>query len=93
MKFVLALTAFFLTISCSESFYYYCKRPTPVEQQRAQAMYNAFGTSLIEMDDARARKLFGCNYRSSDDVYVYKTLFGEKYVLARYGTAVMAAEE
>lgn len=93
MKFVLALAAFFLAISCSENFYAYCPKPTQADQQRAQSMYNAFGTSLIKMDAERARKLFGCNYRGSDDVYVYKTFFGEKYVLARYGTAVMAAEE
>jgi len=56
-------------------------------------MYNAFGTSIVEMDAVRAQKLFGSCYRRGDEIYVYNTLWNKKYVLARYGKAVTYVED
>ena len=56
-------------------------------------MYNAFGTSIINMEHERAEKIFGCNYRRGDDIYVYKTFWGEKYILTRYSTVITYEEE
>ena len=56
-------------------------------------MYNAFGTSIVEMGAPRAQKLFGSCYRRGDEVYVYNTLWNKKFVLARYGKAVTYVED
>jgi hypothetical protein len=55
-------------------------------------MYNAFGTSIVDMDSSTAAELFGKCYYRGDDVYIYKTLWGNKYVLARDGKAVTYIE-
>ena len=36
----------------------------------------------------RAKKLFGCLYERGDYVYVYRTFFGNQYILVRGNTAI-----
>jgi hypothetical protein len=65
-----------------------CQQTNLIKQQEAQSMYNAFGTSVAKMSPQEAQGLFGCYYRSGDDVYIYSTLWGEKFILARRGQAI-----
>ena len=90
MKKILFLSSLFLTSSCVNM--EYCNT-TEWKKQEAQSMYNAFGTSIVEMDATRSQKLFGGCYRRGDEVYVYNTLWNKKFVLARYGKAVTYVED
>ena len=92
MKKLLLLPILLVLAACDARFYG-CKPVSALRQQEAQSMYNAFGTSIIEMKQERAEKIFGCNYRRGDDIYVYKTFWGEKYILTRYSTVITYEEE
>jgi hypothetical protein len=87
-KFFILVILFSLTSCYARSCYV-----KPVKQQQAQSMYNAFGTSVISVTPEQGFKLFGDCYRPYDYVYVYKTLWGKKYILARYGEVITYSEE
>ena len=63
------------------------------KQQEAQSMYNAFGTNVVKIDSSKAEKIFGACYQQGDDIYAYKTLWGKKYILARFGHAITYVED
>jgi hypothetical protein len=68
-----------------------CRAPE-WKQQEAQRMYNAFGTSYVDMNPDQMWKTFGACYRPGDQAYVYKTLWNKKYILVRYGVVIIFAE-
>lgn len=82
------LLPIFLLFSCTARS---CFVPT-YKQQAAQVMYNAFGTSVVNVTPDQGFKLFGNCYRNSDYVYVYKTLWNKKYILVRYGEVLTYSE-
>ena len=58
------------------------------KQQEAQSMYNAFGTSVIDVTPNQGFQLFGNCYYDGDEVYVYKTFWGKKYILLHHGEVI-----
>ena len=90
MKKIFLLPILLLITSC-QGINGYCD-VTQWKQQEAQSMYNSFGTTLFEMTPEEASKTFGSCYYKGDDIYVYKTLWGKKFILARYGKAVTYVE-
>jgi hypothetical protein len=89
MKNIFLLAALLILASCHPA----CEK-NEIKQMEAQAMYNAFGTSIVrDMTNERAREIFGCYYQDGDQVYVYKTLWGEKYILMHLGQAVTYANK
>ncbi len=64
-----------------------CGQISGFKAQEAQSMYNAFGTVLARgITPEEGRKMFGCHYRpATDEIYSYKTFWGKKFILVRYG--------
>ncbi len=71
----------------------YCADPSEYVKNEAQSYYNSFGVYKTSMSAEKAQKLFGCNYRSGDAIYVYSALWGKKFILVRYNRAITYAEE
>lgn len=89
MKKIFLLTAFCLVSSCyGELNSIGCGYPSAYKTEEAKSMYNTFGTSIVDMTPQRARQIFGCYYNNGDKVYVYKTFWGEKFILVRYGKPI-----
>ncbi len=63
--------------------------PSERDRSDAEFYYNAFGTVLAKnVTDEEIKKLFGLYYSRGDQIYSYKTLWGEKLILVRGGRAV-----
>jgi len=89
MKKFLLLPVFLLAASCyGELGSLGCSEPSEYEKAQAKSMYNTFGTSRVEISDIQARKMFGCHYNDGDRIYSYKTFWGEKFILVRYGRPI-----
>ena len=88
MKKEFFLLILFFTSSCYAG---YCRVFT-YKQQEAQSMYNAFGTSVVDITPEQGSQLFGNCYRDGDTIYVYKTFWGKKYILTHYGEVVTYTE-
>ncbi len=65
---------------------------TDAKKNTAQSYYNSFGTLQTSVSEVEAKKLFGPCYKRNDKFFSYKTLWGEKLVLVRWGEAVTFAE-
>jgi hypothetical protein len=86
MKKLILLAIIFLTSSCQGLSTMGCYERSARKINYAKEMYNTWGTALVsDMTPQRADKMFGCYYRAGDRVYSYKTLWGEKFILVRYG--------
>ncbi len=89
----LLLTAFLFISSCVGMNGFGCLGPSDYDRNTAQEYYDTIGTSLVS--DAlhnKVRKKFSCYYRAGDKIYAYKTLWGVKYILVRYGQAITYVE-
>lgn len=88
---------FLLLLASTSCVYSYrgiaCIAPTEIKQQRAQAMYNSFGTKFENVSIERGREIFGCNFWDGDYVYSYSTLWGKKYILVHNGEPVTYVDE
>lgn len=63
--------------------------PSERERSDAEFYYNSFGTVLAkDVTPEEIKKLFGLYYSRGDQIYSYKTLWGEKLILVRGGKAV-----
>jgi hypothetical protein len=59
------------------------------KRQEAEEAYHDFGTFIEKgISEQRKREMFGCLYRSGDDVFAYSTLWGKKYILVRNGEPI-----
>ncbi len=79
--------------SCNNVDGFYWSSPSEYDRNSAQSYYNSFGTSKAYISKDKAKSLFGCNYRWTDVVYVYSTLFGKKYILVRHGEVITYADD
>lgn len=87
------LAIFLLLTSCVQSYGGVgCMRVSATKQQRAQAMYNTFGTVLEHKTLAEGREIFGCHFWDTDYIYSYSTLWGKKYILVRHGEVITYAD-
>ena len=63
--------------------------PSERDRSDAEFYYNAFGTVLAKnVTEEEIQKLFSLYYSRGDQIYSYKTLWGEKLILVRGGKAV-----
>ena len=63
--------------------------PSERDRRDAEFYYNAFGTVLAKnVTEKEIEKLFGLYYSRGDQIYSYKTLWGEKLILVRRGQAM-----
>jgi hypothetical protein len=87
---------FFLLLSACEGFDKFgCFAPTNYDKNLAEEYYQTLGTSLLDEDSKKFKKIkkkFFCYYKKGDKIYVYKTFFGEKYILVRRGAAITYVE-
>ena len=90
MKKISFLSICFLLTSCYTSGY--CD-VSEWKKNEAQSMYNDFGTTVAEMPQDKAARIFGNCYHRGDDIYSYNTLWSKKYILVRYDRAVTYIEE
>ena len=65
-----------------------CPHPSEYETNQAKSMYNTFGTLRVYIPEAQIKKMFGCHYNDGDRIYSYKTFWGEKFILVRYGRPI-----
>jgi hypothetical protein len=90
----LYLVLFFLLSSCYSIDGRFCSTPSEYTRSQAEDYYNSFGVFRERLSDAKAKKLFGCNFnKTTDYIYSYKTFWGKKLILVRYGKAVTWAED
>ncbi len=88
------LVLFFLISSCYSIDGRYCSIPSEYTRSQAEDYYNSLGVFREHLSDAKAKKLFGCNFhKTTDYFYSYKTLWSKKIILVRYGKAVTWAED
>ncbi|MES2962204.1 MAG: hypothetical protein V4694_07480 [Pseudomonadota bacterium] len=89
MRKIFVISAFCLLTSCyGELGSLGCPYPSEYEINQAKLMYNTFGTSRVYVPDVQAHKMFGCHYNDGDRIYSYKTFWGEKFILVRYGKPI-----
>ncbi len=87
------LILLFLLTSCFDINGRYCADPSEYNKSEAKFYYDSFGVYKTSMSVEKAKKLFGCNYRNGDAIYVYSALWGKKFILVRYNLAITYAEE
>lgn len=94
MRKFLLLPLLLLIPSCIDSEGFGCAYPSYYSRTTAQSYYDTFGTVLADdAEEKEAIPLFGCHYHKGDRVYVYKTFWGKKYILVRYGRVITFEEK
>lgn len=98
MKNCLVLLIIFLTTSCVDvgnlaprmgCFVHY---PTDRETYDAVWYYNNAGATLVSSPSKEVQDLFKCYYKNFDQIYSYKTLFHEGYILVRKYQPIISVE-
>ena len=93
MRKMVLLPLLLLIPACIDSEGFGCAYPSYYSKTTAQTYYDTFGTVLAnDAEEKEAKILFGCHYHTGDYIYVYKTFFGKKYILVRYGKAITFEE-
>jgi len=93
MRKLFLFAIFSLATSCTQGLFGNVCTTAPAHvQEAAQSYYDSFGTTISSMSYQEAKKTFGCYYRNGDKVYSYKTFWGEKLILTRFGEVITYAE-
>ncbi|MBM5781842.1 MAG: hypothetical protein FJ368_00280 [Pelagibacterales bacterium] len=66
--------------------------PTDRETYDAIWYYNNAGARSVSSPSQKVKDLFKCYYKSSDQIYSYKTLFHEGYILVRKYQPIISVE-